>query len=184
MYGEFMKTVLVTGGIGSGKSVVCSYLASKGYPVYDSDSRCKALYDSVPGLKCRVEEAIGLPFSQIRVIFKDSSKREALESVVYPELLKDFLSWKNGLNSDIVFFESAVASSKKQFEGLFSQILLITCPENERIERTVSRDGVSREEVIDRVSQQDPFIPHTLRISNNGSLKELYDKVDKILTQI
>ena len=38
-----MKTVLVTGLIGAGKSELCSLLAAKGYPVYDSDSRTKAL---------------------------------------------------------------------------------------------------------------------------------------------
>ena len=49
-----MKTFLVTGPIGSGKSEVCRYLASKGYPVYDCDSRTKGLYESVPGLKSRI----------------------------------------------------------------------------------------------------------------------------------
>ena len=64
-----MKTILVTGGIASGKSEVCRYLASKGLPVYDSDSRTKALYGSVPGLVERIEAAIGVPFAQIGVIF-------------------------------------------------------------------------------------------------------------------
>ena len=73
MYGTLMKTVLVTGGIASGKSEVCRYLSSAGYPVYDSDSRTKALYESVPGLKGRVEEAIGVPFSNVAVIFEDEA---------------------------------------------------------------------------------------------------------------
>ena len=91
-----MKTVLVTGGIASGKSEVCRYLTSRGFEVYDSDSRTKALYDSVPGLKTRVEEAIGLPFKEIGVIFSDPAKRGKLEAVVYPEVMKDFLAWKDG----------------------------------------------------------------------------------------
>ena len=99
-----MKTVLITGGIASGKSEVCRHLASKGLPVYDSDSRTKALYDSVPGMKSRVEEAIGVPFSQIAVIFEDAAKREALEAVVYPEVLKDFLAWKAAQAGPAEFF--------------------------------------------------------------------------------
>ena len=52
-------TLVVTGGIGSGKSLVCSMFADKGIPVYDSDSRTKSLYDSVPGLSARISSALG-----------------------------------------------------------------------------------------------------------------------------
>ena len=45
-----MRTILVTGGIASGKSEVCAHLQAKGYPVYDCDSRTKGLYATVPGL--------------------------------------------------------------------------------------------------------------------------------------
>ena len=55
-----MKTDLVTGGIGSGKSAVCAYLASRGVPVYDSDSRTKALYTSDPALLPALESALGI----------------------------------------------------------------------------------------------------------------------------
>lgn len=63
-----MTTWLVTGAIGSGKSEVCRFLASKGLPVYDCDSRTKMLYSTVPGLKCRIEEALGVPFENLSVI--------------------------------------------------------------------------------------------------------------------
>ena len=99
-----MKTVLVTGGIASGKSELCRYLSSKGFAVYDSDSRTKALYDSVPGLKERVEDALGVPFSEIGIIFSDDARREKLEAVVYPEVLKDFLEWKSSQAGRAVFF--------------------------------------------------------------------------------
>ena len=42
-------TILITGGIGSGKSALTSYLSERGVPVYDSDSRTKALYDGELG---------------------------------------------------------------------------------------------------------------------------------------
>ena len=56
---QAVTTVLVTGGIGSGKSEVCRVLASRGVPVYDSDSRTKGLYDAVPGLAGKVDAALG-----------------------------------------------------------------------------------------------------------------------------
>jgi dephospho-CoA kinase len=56
-----LRTVVVTGGIGSGKSMVCALLAEKGIPVYDSDSRTKALYRG-PLLQ-RIESAFGRSFT-------------------------------------------------------------------------------------------------------------------------
>ena len=64
-----MRTILVTGPIGSGKSAVCQYLASLGFPVYECDARTKMLYSLVPGLKCSIEERLGLPWSQIGTVF-------------------------------------------------------------------------------------------------------------------
>lgn len=54
------RTVILTGGIGSGKSVVAAMLSERGIPVYDSDSRTKALYDSEPSLVSAIEEALGV----------------------------------------------------------------------------------------------------------------------------
>ncbi|MBP5636601.1 MAG: dephospho-CoA kinase, partial [Bacteroidales bacterium] len=54
------RTVILTGGIGSGKSVVAAMLSERGIPVYDSDSRTKALYDSEPSLVYAIEEALGV----------------------------------------------------------------------------------------------------------------------------
>ena len=82
-----MKTILVTGPIGSGKSEACRYLASLGFPVYDCDSRTKLLYSLVPGLKCRIEDALELRWEQIGrtrhyspVIAREDARREETAS--------------------------------------------------------------------------------------------------------
>lgn len=170
-----MKTILVTGGIASGKSEVCRYLEDKGFPVYDSDSRTKALYESVPGLKQRVEDAIGLPFDQVGIIFSDSAKREALERVVYPEVLADYLKWKSSCKSGTVFFESAVALDKAVFDGQWDEVWLVTAPLEERLKRNPkaeSRLGSQRE--------ADESCADAV-IVNDSSIEELHLKVDKLL---
>ena len=53
-----MKTVILTGGMGSGKSAVAALLKARGVPVYDSDSRTKSLYDRDPALVGRLEAAL------------------------------------------------------------------------------------------------------------------------------
>ena len=173
-----MKTVLITGGIASGKSEVCRWLASKGLPVYDSDSRTKALYDSVPGLKARVEEAIGLPFAQIGVIFEDAAKREALEAVVYPEVLKDFLGWMAAQTGLVVFFESAIALEKPIFEGLWDEVWLVRAPLEQRLarnHRTAARLASQKETGEEQAD---------VIIENDSSIEELHVKVDYLLNDM
>ena len=90
-------SVLLTGGIGSGKSAVASYLESKGIPVYDSDSRTKALYDSDPDLVPSLERALGVSLRKedgsfdrkalSSVIFSDKKALSKVESIVHPAVL-------------------------------------------------------------------------------------------------
>ena len=173
-----MKTVLVTGGIASGKSELCRYLSSKGFAVYDSDSRTKALYDSVPGLKERVEDALGVPFSEIGIIFSDDTRREKLEAVVYPEVLKDFLEWKSSQAGRAVFFESAVAASKPVFDGQWDEVWLVRAPLEARLERNPKTAGrLSSQTELD-ATQADVVI------DNDSSLEELHKKVDKLINDM
>ena len=173
-----MKTVLVTGGIASGKSELCRYLSSKGFAVYDSDSRTKALYDSVPGLKERVEDALGVPFSEIGIIFSDDARREKLEAVVYPEVLKDFLEWKSSQAGRAVFFESAVAASKPVFDGQWDEVWLVRAPLEARMERNPKTAGrLSSQTELD-ATQADVVI------DNDSSLEELHKKVDKLINDM
>jgi dephospho-CoA kinase len=182
MYGTLMKTVLVTGGIASGKSEVCRYLSSAGYPVYDSDSRTKALYESVPGLKGRVEEAIGVPFSKVAVIFEDEAKREALEKVVYPEVLKDFTQWREKIagqaGNDVVFFESAIALDKPIFDSLWDEVWLVRAPLEKRLSRnpaTAARLGSQKDCDPDRAD---------VIIDNDSSIEDLHRKIDKLIYEM
>lgn len=173
-----MKTILVTGGIASGKSEVCRWLESKGYPVYDSDSRTKALYDSVPCLKSRIEEALGLPFSQLSVIFSDAPRRSKLEALVYPEVLKDFLAWKSSCHGPAVFFESAVALDKSVFDGLWDEIWLVRAPLADRLKRNPKAKErlESQREVADDEAD--------IIIENDSSIEDLHNKIDTILNDM
>lgn len=169
-----MKTLVVTGGIGSGKSLVCSFLAERGVPVYDSDSRTKALYDNDRALLERIREAVGNDVTDAEgkldrkklasVIFADEAKLKALESVVHPAVLEDFSRWKSGIErrqasvpgtyGGFVVFESAIILSKPLFRSVADSTLLVDAPLETRIARACARDGVSREAVAERMSRQ------------------------------
>ena len=163
-----MKTVIVTGGIGSGKSAVCALLRSRGIPVYDSDARTKALYDQDAALVERLETALGVPLRDAEGrldrralsarIFADASARETLESIVYPAVRADFEAWRAASSAPFVVLESAVILSKPCFDGLADAVVLVDAPEKTRLERAALRDGLPREEILRRMAAQ-PAIP-------------------------
>jgi dephospho-CoA kinase len=190
-----MTTVLITGGIGSGKSEVCRRLVSRGYPVYDSDSRAKALYDEVPGLAARVDEALGGGVldaggrldrrALAAAVFADPAALRRLESVVHPEVLADFLRWRDAQGRNLVFMESAIAAESPLFKDLFDAVVLVDAPESVRLERACSRDSAKREAVLERIRAQrfDGFTPDHV-IVNDGSLEELRARTDETLEKL
>ncbi|MBO4446724.1 MAG: dephospho-CoA kinase [Bacteroidales bacterium] len=174
-----MKTVLVTGGIASGKSEVCSHLKALGYPVYDCDSRAKALYASYPDLKRKVEEAAGLPFERLKEIFSDAPKVAAVEAVVHPAVSQDFISWRNSLpaNCTLAFMESAIAAEKPLLRPLYDSILLVSAPLKTRLSR---RAGIE-----DRAALQHPEdIKADYIIENDSDLGTLRAKTEEFLKTI
>lgn len=186
-----MRTVIVTGGIGSGKSAVCALLRKRGIPVYDSDSRVKELYKSRRSLVPRLEKALGCPLRQAdgtldkarlsALIFSDEGARETLESIVYPILLKDFQSWRSRQEAPFVVLESAIILSKPIFDGLADAVVLVDAPRELRIRRVMERDGVSREQVQRRLEAQDlPLEKVNVTLPNSGSAEELSQAVDRV----
>lgn len=186
-----MVTVIVTGGIGSGKSAVCTLLRKRGIPVYDCDSRVKELYKSRRSLVPRLEKALGCPLRQAdgsldkarlaALIFSDEAAREAVESIVFPVLLKDFQRWRSRQKAPFVVLESAIILSKPVFDGLADAVVLVDAPEEIRIRRVMERDGLSRDAVRRRLEAQElPLEKVNVTLSNCGSVEALSEAVDRV----
>ena len=172
-----MRTILVTGPIGSGKSEVCRYLASLDFPVYECDARTKMLYSLVPGLKCSIEERLGLPWSEIGRVFSEPDKLRTLEEMVYPHVLEDLKAWKAAQKSPLLFVESAIALDKPQFDGLYDKVLLVTAPYELRVQRNPK--AAER----DALQTFDPArIDWTLK--NEGTKEELNIKIRQLICKL
>ena len=177
-----MLTIIVTGGIGSGKSAVCALLARRGIPVYDSDSRTKALYDSVPGLKEKIEAELGIPFSGLaKLIFSNSEAREKLEAIVYPLVRADFEAWRDTQkDAPLVVLESAIILSKPIFDGIADGVVAVTAPDDVRMERLISR-GLTEEDARHRMASQSIDLSRVgAVIHNDGTLQSLSRKVSRV----
>lgn len=158
-----MVTVLVTGGIGSGKTAVSRILTESGIPVYDSDSAVHRLYREDKALRSRISDVFGPDVLNSEgvdraklsgVVFSSPEKLDLLENLVYPALLQDFRSWQNGLNTKYSAMESAIAYEKPSFKDIFDFIIFVDAPDCDRIARVCSRDGISAEDVRRRMASQ------------------------------
>ncbi len=151
----------ITGGIGSGKSVVANLLISMGYPVYNSDARAKLLINSEPDLVQNIKNTFGDVYNSegldrrklANVVFNQPEKLAVLNSLVHPAVGKDFSSWVSKQQNPIVFKEAAILFETGIYKSL-NKIILVTCPLNKRIERVMQRDGVSKIEVENRMKNQ------------------------------
>ena len=188
-----MMVMIVTGGIGSGKSQVCTILKQMGYRAqYDADSRAKALYEEHPSLLAEIEKSLGCSFRDengkfqsarlAAVIFSDRKALEIVESHLFPVMIDDFMSYAGECGEEIVVFESATVLEKKQFEGFGDKVILVDAPFESRLERACRRDGTDRDKVLARMQNQklmnelsegrdDPRI--SCRIMNDGTLEDL-----------
>ncbi|HIR32934.1 MAG TPA: dephospho-CoA kinase [Candidatus Coprenecus merdigallinarum] len=168
-----MRTLAVTGGIGSGKSYVVRMFAALGVPVYDADSRTKGLYGSDPELLASLQSILGQDLVRDGVldrqymasrIFSDRDILSRVEAVVFPRVLRDFMAWKNaremevaagsGGNAGFVIMESALYLEKPALAGSADKVLTVVCPVETRVERVMVRSGMTRAQVLERMSNQ------------------------------
>lgn len=186
-----MKTVIVTGGIGSGKSAVCTLLKKRGVPVYDCDAKAKELYGRRPSLVSRLEKALGAPLRGTdgkldkarlaTLIFSDPRARETVEGMVYPILLQDIRRWQKRQSAAWGALESAVILSKPVFDGVADGVVLVEAPQELRIARVMQRDGLGREAVIGRIrSQEIPREKADVLLANDGTPQALSEAVERV----
>ena len=196
--------LIVTGGIGSGKSQVCRILKDMGFQhQYDADSRAKALYEEHPTLLSDIETSLGCnlkdetgkfqPTRLASVIFSDRAALDKVESHLFPALKADFASFARSCGEGIVVFESATVLEKPQFEGFGDKVILVDAPFDVRLERACRRDGADRQKVLARMQNQklmndlsagceDPRID--CRILNDGSLEDLVSRTKTAINSL
>lgn len=178
-----MIIVAISGGIGSGKSIVSSILRVLGYDVYDTDSEARKLMENSDGIKRRLREAIS-PDAVIngvidrktvgKIVFSDKSKLEKLNEIVHGEVRKHFMRWvKNHTSSNLVFVETALLY-ESGMDDLVNKVWEIFAPRELRIERVMMRNALTRTEVEARINSQDHkeklWEPHpsVVNIVNDG----------------
>jgi dephospho-CoA kinase len=194
--------VAITGGIGSGKSMVAGLFQSWGAAVVDADVLAREVVEpGSQGLK-EVEKAFAPELLILAdgslnrpklasIIFADPSKKQLLESILHPLIRQRWLQRLNDLKKSAapviayvvpLFFESAAKMSE------IEKVILISAPEEIRIARVMARDGFSRDAAELRLKAQLPESKKVNRsdyvIVNDGTPEELATRCREVFTSL
>ena len=192
-----MIKVGLTGGIGSGKSTVSKILISKGFSVYNSDNRAKWLMNNDDNLKSNIISIFGdkayLKGSLNRKylsakVFNDSLKLKALNNLVHPLVAIDFKNWLlHQKSKDFVFKEAAILVESGAYKEM-DKIIVVSCPENIRLERVLKRDGNSpqlvKKRMQNQISETEKINHADFVIKNNGSESDLVLEVEFVISEL
>ena len=161
-----MKLIAITGGIGSGKSVVARLVQVMGHEVYDCDSRAKALMTENEEVRHLLIEAFGKETYHndgtlnrqhlSEVAFGDDKALARLNGIVHPTTARDMQQWaqrqaNNGAR--VAFVETALLRTAG-LERLVDEVWHVTAPASVRIPRVMARSGLTEQQVRERIAAQ------------------------------
>ena len=141
----------IAGGIGSGKSYVCRRLEARGITVYDCDAAAKRLIRTSTDLQQQLTELIGSldKAAMSRFLLASETNQHALNAIIHPAVFRDFEE------SGIQWMESAIMYESGIYR-LVDKVVVVTAPLELRIQRIMSRDGISREKALQWIHRQLP----------------------------
>lgn len=158
-----MRRVIITGGIGSGKSMVSQMLQVMGYPVYDCDSQAMRLIHEDEQLRCEIISLLGPQAYDAQgcynrqwvseQVFANPDLLKRLNACVHPAVVRDIERWAERQNSDPIFIETALLRQS----GLIvmtDDIWRVTSPEPLRIARVQRRSALTEQQVRQRMIAQ------------------------------
>lgn len=170
----------ITGGIGSGKSYVCQLLRAHGIEVYDCDQAAKRIIGTSDDVRQQLLQLIGsLEKADIaRFLLESESNAKQIDAIVHPAVFRDFEE------SGFQWMESAILYESGANQ-LVDRVVVVTAPEEVRIQRVMQRDGISREKALQWMQRQWPQAELLRRadyeIVNDGHA-DLNSQIEKLLS--
>lgn len=159
-----MLKIGITGGIGSGKSIVCEAFKRLGVPVYYADDEAKIIVNSDKNIKEKLIKNYGLKIYKkdgeinktklSSIIFQDKNALKKVNSIVHPVVKQHFTEWlKNKEKYKYIIKEAALLFESNSYKDL-DIIVTIYAPENIRIKRVMMRDKADEATIKKRMQSQ------------------------------
>lgn len=180
----FNMIIGITGGIGSGKSVIAKQLREMGYAVYDTDSEAKRLIVEDVYVREQMEQLFGEEVYRDGVyqtavvaqrVFADKSLLARLNTIVHPAVRADIEDWllENGdRDLEVCFIECAILY-QAGFDSLCDKVVAVTAPEDIRLERVIARDHSTIDKVRARMRAQNAeqdLLRADIVVNNDGEI--------------
>ena len=183
----------ITGGIGSGKSAVTDYLETKGITVVDADKVARVVVEPGTSGLAAIAEHFGsdilLPDGSLdraalrKVVFDNADERKVLEGITHPRIREEIARQLSEATSPYVVLASPLLLESGQ-NSFANYVVVVDVPESVQLSRTMARDDNSEQLVKSIMAAQLDRETRLSRadtsISNDGSLDELYARVDDL----
>ena len=191
------KIIGITGGIGSGKTLVSSIINKLGYPIFNSDIEAKLIVSNSKVVRKEIIELFGENSFHSdgsyntkyvsEIVFKTPEKLEELNQIIHPRVRNNFQKFVEKSKSSLVFGEAAILFETGAFQN-YDEIILVTAPLETRILRCMDRDNMTRKQVLEKISKQwtdeEKLKFNPLVIVNDGKsplVKQIENVIDKLL---
>ena len=158
-----MATMIgLTGGIGSGKSVVAKVFATIGIPVFNADEEAKRIMQTSPEIKIKLIDQFGTDIYNesgldkeklANIVFNDPFQLQLLNAIVHPLTIQAAKDWAAKQTSPYVIKEAALIFESGAADGLL-KVIGVTAPLSLRTHRVMQRDGITKEQVDARMRNQ------------------------------
>lgn len=156
-----MYSVGLTGGIGSGKSLIAKVFNTFGIPVFYTDQQAKELYKDKEFLNqiiktfgdSIIENNQFKPQKLADIVFKDKEALKTLNKLIHPQVLQRYRQWQRQQTTPYTILESAIIY-ETNWQEHFDKIITITTPIEVVIKRVQLRDNISIEQIKERINNQ------------------------------
>lgn len=152
----------ITGGIGSGKTFICQLFKALAVPVYNADDEAKKLMNT----DLRIRESLIAAFGEAtykdgildraflaQQIFSDKEKLGLVNGIVHPIVIQAAKDWAEQQKARYSLKEAALLFESGSYKDL-DYTILVTAPLSVRVKRVMERDGITEEQVMERISKQ------------------------------
>ena len=185
----------VTGGIGSGKSYVCNILSSVfQIPVYNCDIRARIITLCEPDVIEALSALIPNLYNEdgeldkglmAQYLFASEEHATEVNAIVHPAVRRDLHDWLSRCSAPIVAVESAILY-ESHFDVEVDKVIFVDAPQDLRVHRVLSRDGLSEQEVLSRIAMQRADEARSLAdfIIMNDESSPLILQLQNIISQI
>ncbi|MGH4139251.1 dephospho-CoA kinase [Clostridium sp.] len=195
-----MLKVGITGGIGSGKSTVTNMLRDKHYPIIDADIVARQVFVINPEVIYQIKGEFGCEFfdeeGELKrkefgnYIFKSDTRRKKLEGIIMPFIIREIFQRIKAYEEDNckLCFLDAPTLVENNLHTSMDITILVWVNGDAQIHRTMLRDSIEIDEVLDRIRAQMPLDEKKkfadFIIDNGGSVENTRAQLDLVITEL